>query len=136
LSSETVGRSNKIAPFGVLAGSAPYKTMGIVKGRFFLHPPHFSAIVVIETFGPQGRCTMSERDLDLKECLDQGPQSALERKFIVEFLSSKGFTLHDWKALPKDEARLLMTQACIYASVKLAEIEAKAKLREDIHLPE
>jgi hypothetical protein len=79
---------------------------------------------------------MSDRYLDLKECLDQGPQSVLERKFIVEFLSSKGITLHDWKAMPKDEARLLMTQACIYASVKLAEIEAKAKLREDIHLPE
>jgi hypothetical protein len=28
-----------------------------------------------------------------------------------------------------------MTEACRYASLKLAEIEAKAKLRKEIHFP-
>lgn len=71
--------------------------------------------------------------VDLKKCSEQGPQSALERKLILEFLESKGLSLREWRALPETEARLLMTQACIYASGKLAEIEASARLRQEIH---
>jgi hypothetical protein len=50
-------------------------------------------------------------------------------------LHDKGYRLEDLHGLPKEEAKRLMTEACRYASLKLAEIEAKAKLRKEIHFP-
>jgi len=60
------------------------------------------------------------------------PQSPLEKKLIEEYLLDKGYNLHDLQKLPKAKSKLLMTEACRYASLKLAEIESKARLREGI----
>lgn len=75
----------------------------------------------------------SNRDID--KSATEGPQSALERKFIQEFLESKGFKLEGLSGLPKDERDLLMREACQYASLKLAEVESRVKFRKEINAP-
>jgi len=78
---------------------------------------------------------MSDHASDLDKCTEDGPQSALERKLIEEYLSEKGYHLSDLQALPEREARRLMREACNYASLKLAEVESRAQLRKEIHYP-
>ena len=65
----------------------------------------------------------------------EGPQSTLERKYIQEYLHSNGVSLENLGKLPKDEQQYLMREASIYASLKLAEVESRAKFRHDIHTP-
>lgn len=71
----------------------------------------------------------------IDESLTGGPQSTLERRLIRQYLHNKGFSLKDLRDLPKEEARHLMEDACKYASLKLAEVEAKAQFREEIRGP-
>jgi hypothetical protein len=52
----------------------------------------------------------------------EGPQSALERKYIEEYLQSQGASLESLGKLPKDEHQRLMREASKYASLKLAEV--------------
>jgi hypothetical protein len=78
---------------------------------------------------------MSSLDPEPGKCSDEGPQSALERKLIDEYLTEKGYHLSDLQALPEREARRLMREACRYASLKLAEVESRAQLRKEIHYP-
>ena len=63
----------------------------------------------------------------------KAPQSALERQLIVDFLVEKGYRLEDLRTLPADSSKALMTQACTYASLKLAEIQARSQFRQKIH---
>ena len=72
---------------------------------------------------------------NVDELLPKGPQSALERRFIKEYLQEKGYQLEDLKKLPLDESKQLMTEACRYASLKLAEVESKAQFKKDIRGP-
>jgi hypothetical protein len=65
----------------------------------------------------------------------EGPQSKLERKYIQEYLHTKGVSLESLGQLPKDEQQHLMVEASRYASLKLAEVESRAKFRHDIHAP-
>ena len=69
------------------------------------------------------------------QCLSEGPQSALEIRFIKEYLLEKGYRLADLQKLPEAEAKQLMSDACKYASLKLAEVESRAQFREDIRGP-
>lgn len=78
---------------------------------------------------------MSEMNIDLERCLSEGPQSALERKLVEEYLLEKGYHREDLKKMPKDEVKKLMTEACMYASGKLAELEAKSHFRDNIRAP-
>lgn len=59
-------------------------------------------------------------------------QSALEGQFITEYLEDHGYQRSDLKRLPRDLARKLMAQACRYASLRLAEIEARSKFIKKI----
>lgn len=70
--------------------------------------------------------------INLTNYIPTGPQSSLERTYIEEYLNSKGYRLADLQALPKDETKRLMTEACTYTSSKLAELESRAKFREKI----
>ena len=72
---------------------------------------------------------------NVDELLPKGPQSALERRFIKEFLQEKGYQLEDLKKLPIEESKQLMTEACRYASLKLAEVESKAQFKKEIRGP-
>ena len=65
----------------------------------------------------------------------EGPQSKLEWKYIQEYLQSKGASIETLGKLPKEEQQRLMSEACQYASLKLAEVESRAKFRQDIHAP-
>ena len=70
---------------------------------------------------------------DASQTAGEGPQSALERKYIKEYLQGKGYQLEDLASLPQAEARQLMREASQYAALKLAEVEAKGHLRRKIH---
>lgn len=66
--------------------------------------------------------------------LFEGPQSKLERRYIDEYLKSKGVRWVDLGQLPAAEARKLMIEASRYATAKLAQHEARAKFRQDIRI--
>jgi len=72
---------------------------------------------------------------NVERCSSEGPQSALEKNLIQEYLQEKGYSLESLHQLPKDEAHRLMREACTYASLKLAEVESRARFREEIHGP-
>jgi hypothetical protein len=65
----------------------------------------------------------------------ESPQSGLERKLIAEFLLSKGYRKSDLQNMPEEQRKALMKEACIYAAVRLADIEAKSKFRLRIEAP-
>ncbi len=65
----------------------------------------------------------------------EGPTVELERMYIESYLKEKGYQLKDLRKLPKKEARRLMAEACTYASMKLAEVESRAKFVRKIHYP-
>ena len=64
------------------------------------------------------------------------PQSTLEQKLIKDYLHSKGYTRQDLLALPIKQVRQLMTEACTYASLRLAEISARSQFQQKIHYEE
>jgi len=72
---------------------------------------------------------------NVERCSSEGPQSALEKNLIQEYLQEKGYSLESLHQLPKDSAQRLMREACTYASLKLAEVESRARFREEIHGP-
>ena len=74
-------------------------------------------------------------DRDEDQGAGEGPQSALEKKFVAEYLEGKGYRQEDLKRLPAEEAQQLMTEACQYAGLKLAEVESKVRFRKNIHYP-
>jgi hypothetical protein len=77
---------------------------------------------------------MAESDKrDDEICAGEGPQSTLERKYVAEYLQSRGYRLEDVQRLDKTTAQQLMREACRYAALKLAELEAKGHLRKKIH---
>jgi hypothetical protein len=61
------------------------------------------------------------------------PKASLERAFFEAYLKSKGYTLETLNCLTRSHARRLRIQASIYASGKLAEIEARSHLLDDLH---
>jgi len=61
------------------------------------------------------------------------PQSPLERQLIIDFLKEKGYQPEDLKRLPRKKSKELMSQACTFASLRLAEIEARSKFRRKTH---
>ncbi len=65
--------------------------------------------------------------------LMEDPNAQLERALIVEYLKSKGHTFESLHRLPEAEARLLMTEASLYASARLAEVETRANVVHEIH---
>ena len=75
---------------------------------------------------------MAEVKVGLDRPLAEGPQSSLERRLIAEYLLSKGYHMPDLRDLPEQTAKSLMKKACLYAALKLAEIESRAKLRRGI----
>lgn len=77
---------------------------------------------------------MDDKNIDviLDEFFAKGPQSTLERKYIEEYLLGKGYLLKDLEELPREQARQLMREACTYASNKLAEVESRARLKQQM----
>ena len=61
------------------------------------------------------------------------PDTLLEQAFSEEFLRERGYDRCRVSHLPTALAKSLMAEACIYASDKLAEIEARAGLVQEVH---
>lgn len=73
---------------------------------------------------------MSLKDSEKFEMRDLDAQ--LEKHYIEEYLIDRGYTWESAHELPEEEFKRLMTEASKYASVKLAEVEDKAKLAREI----
>ena len=61
------------------------------------------------------------------------PHSELEWQLITDYLKEKGYSRNDLRNLSEDEAHRLRVEACRYASLKLAEIEARSQFLQKIH---
>lgn len=61
------------------------------------------------------------------------PNALLEKTFIKEYLQSQGYTLKDLLVLSEEQVKKLMTEASLYASCKLMEMEARAHFVDEIH---
>ena len=60
-------------------------------------------------------------------------RSLLEQQLISDYLHTKGYTRKDLVTLPTEQVRQLMTEACAYASLRLAEINARSQFQRKIH---
>lgn len=80
---------------------------------------------------------MSDATLTLDDdpSLAQGPETALERNLIAEFLLQRGYQMQDLETLPEEVAKKLMQEASRYASLKLSEIESRNRFRQEIRAP-
>jgi hypothetical protein len=63
----------------------------------------------------------------------EDPRAQLERAFIEEYLRSRHHDLDTLKRLPADEADALWHQASLFASGRLAEVESRAHLVDELH---
>ncbi len=57
----------------------------------------------------------------------------LEKALIEEYLREKGYSMEDFKKLPKEVAEQLMKEASQYASLKMEEVEARARFIKELH---
>jgi hypothetical protein len=78
---------------------------------------------------------MSDEGIDVDKCIAEGPETALEKHLVEDYLRTKGYRMEDLHKLPADQVTALMKEACQYASLKLADIEAKSKFRKTISPP-
>jgi hypothetical protein len=59
--------------------------------------------------------------------------AVLEMSLIESFLIEKGYRYHELSKLPPEMARQLMTEASIFASARLAEIETRYQMLRGVH---
>jgi hypothetical protein len=78
---------------------------------------------------------MTAEHFDVDECVSRGPLSELEKLYMGEYLKSKGYRWEDLHNLPPEEMKIIMTEACRYVSLKLAEMESRAHFRQEIRPP-
>jgi hypothetical protein len=78
---------------------------------------------------------MTDQPFNVDERLSESPQSALEKQLVDDYLQSKGYSREDLHKLPVELAKQLMKDACMYSSLKLAELQAKSQFREEIRPP-
>jgi len=63
----------------------------------------------------------------------EGLKATLEKKYIEDYLLNQGYRRKDLRKLPKKVAGQLLIEASRYASLKLADIESRARFRKTIH---
>jgi hypothetical protein len=63
----------------------------------------------------------------------QAPFGQLERSLIDEFLRARGYDPAGLDDLPDDERERLLTDASVYASGKLVEVEARSHFLDEMH---
>jgi hypothetical protein len=63
----------------------------------------------------------------------ENPKADLELMYIDEYLHEKGYSIKELDTLPAEQATRLRTEASQFASLKLAELESRARLRAKIH---
>lgn len=65
--------------------------------------------------------------------LHDDPHARLEHAFIVEYLHNLGYEWEKLHELPEATVKHLMTEASMYASSKLTEVEARAHFVNEVH---
>jgi hypothetical protein len=63
----------------------------------------------------------------------EDPHGGLERALIDEYLAEHGQTLHSVSMLPAEHQRQLLSAATAYATLRLTEIESRARYVEDLN---
>ena len=63
----------------------------------------------------------------------QPPLGQLERTIIDEFLRRRGYDPDQLSSLPDSERDAILKEASIYASAKLAEVESRSHLLDELH---
>jgi hypothetical protein len=63
----------------------------------------------------------------------EDPMQQLEIALIDEYLRARGYDRHSVHALPEDQAKHLLSDASVYASAKLSEVESRAHYVHDLH---
>jgi hypothetical protein len=64
----------------------------------------------------------------------EDPVARLERAFIAEFLEARGYDADRLQTLSEAQVHELLKEASVYASMKLMEVEARARLVTDLHV--
>ena len=81
---------------------------------------------------PVGDPAMKTQDGPRLRDPSSGVEGALECAFIDEFLSARGHTFQLIEKLAKARREALLREAAAYATLKLAEIEARAHFVKDL----
>ena len=63
----------------------------------------------------------------------EAPLGQLERALIDEFVRARGYSPEALSSLPENEGLRLLADASIYASGRLAEVEARSHFLDEIH---
>jgi hypothetical protein len=63
----------------------------------------------------------------------QDPQARLAESYVTEFLREKGLTAESLRELSAERVRQIMVEASTYAALKLAEVETKSRMAQDLH---
>jgi hypothetical protein len=63
----------------------------------------------------------------------RSPKADLEMKYIDEYLLDRGYSINELGTLSEEESTRLMAEASQYASLKLAELESRARISAEIH---
>jgi hypothetical protein len=63
----------------------------------------------------------------------QPPLGSLERKLITEFLQLRGYDPETIDTVPEPERHAVLTEASIYASSRLTEIESRSHFVHELH---
>ena len=63
----------------------------------------------------------------------EAPLSHLERALIDEFIRARGYDPLTLANLPEHEHKMLLRDASLHASTKLAEVESRSHLVHDLH---
>ena len=74
---------------------------------------------------------MTTKEPDIPAMED--PEGRLGQALIEEFFRARNIDPAALHALPEAEAKRVLTEASVYASTKLAEIEARAHFVHEIH---
>jgi len=81
-----------------------------------------------------GLTDVKEVDMDIEQIEPvEDPNALLERALIEEYLHEKGYSLENIKTLPAELAEKLMKEASQYASLKLEEVESRARFIKELH---
>jgi hypothetical protein len=76
---------------------------------------------------------MQESEQEDSQLSSGGAKASLEKVYFRVYLKSKGLTEESLKSLPEKDANKIRRDAFLYASMKLAEEESRAKFVQDIH---
>jgi hypothetical protein len=113
-----------------------------VNVRDFESAAHGSAVAHDAPNGSQATISRTIRSVNPVEAFmhdasdtprQEDPRAQLERAFIEEYLRSRQYSLDTLKQLPADEADALLHQASLFASGRLAEVESRAHLVDELH---